>query len=408
MPGATVVIRLAETVRGKRMRWWMAGIAAVRGTALAAPGARAGEWVQVSCANPSGSSAPSDGWSTSSSGPTFGIGDASAACTSQAPMFAELINGAAANPGTAETLEYTPPAGSSLVGGSAQVTLDGDGHDPSGASGIAALYEPALVVDANDQFYECASWNNPGCVSSTSSNQSVSPDHYAGPLAIPPNRGGDLFLNAWCDAIPNQNLSCDEGGARGYIARVTVSKADLLLSNSAAPQAGGFGGSALQPAARGTAHLVFTAQDPGGPGIYRVTARVDGKTVWAGTPDSNGGRCVSVGSDAPADALMFDWQQPCPRTEVVDVPIATAGLPDGRHELAVTVTDAARNSSTVLDEEISTSNPVLTPKPRNGHVVQARFLIRWHWHGTRTQVLKITVVHRAAAVRAQRPRLARR
>ena len=43
-------------------------VAMVVGLVIAAPQARAGEWMQVSCVNPNGSAAPSDGWSSFTTG----------------------------------------------------------------------------------------------------------------------------------------------------------------------------------------------------------------------------------------------------------------------------------------------------------------------------------------------------
>ena len=53
--------------------------------------------------------------------------------------------------------------------------------------------------------------------------------------------------------------------------------ADLLLSNGAAPTASGVSGTLLSPSARGTRELTFNASDPGGPGVYGVSAQVDGQ-----------------------------------------------------------------------------------------------------------------------------------
>jgi hypothetical protein len=108
--------------------------------------------------------------------------------------------------------------------------------------------------------------------------------------------------------------------------------------------------SLLPPNVFGTADVSFTAGDAGGPGVYNVTAKVDGTTVYGANPDTNSGRCVSVGTDTASDAFMFDWQQRCPTTEFVDVPVNTAGLLDGRHQLTIAVTDADQNTSTVLNE----------------------------------------------------------
>ena len=117
---------------------------------------------------------------------------------------------------------------------------------------------------------------------------------------------------------------------------------------------------------------------------------VGGRLVWAGTPSDNNGHCVPVGTDASTGALMFDYQQPCPPTVVVDAPVPTRGLPDGRHELSVAVIDAAQNVSTVLDQKISTYNPQRTPIPRGRHSVHAQFVISWSWRGRTTRLRSIS------------------
>ena len=199
-------------------------------------------------------------------------------------------------------------------------------------------------------------------------------------------------ITAICTALGTFRCDTNIGGNNGYWALAQVSSAHLLLSSAAAPQATGFSGSALQRGARGVAHLVFTATDPNGPGIYAVTAAIDGRPVFSGMPNPNNGACVPVGTDA-SGALMFDFAQPCPPTEVVDVPVPTAGLPDGSHALAVTVTDAAHNSSTVLDQNITTSNPQTTPNPSGRRATHARFTISWRWNGATTVLRSIRVTH---------------
>ena len=181
---------------------------------------------------------------------------------------------------------------------------------------------------------------------------------------------------------------CDSGGSNGAWASVQLSSARFLLSSAASPEGANFSGSVLQKPAHGVAHLVFTATDPGGPGVYAVQAALDGRPVWQGTPSTNGGACLSVGTDQSSGALMFDSQQPCLATEAVDVPVPTQGLSDGAHELTVTVSDAAGNSSTVLDQTVTTSNPVTTPAG-HGRAVHARFVISWSWNGRRTLLRSI-------------------
>ena len=89
-----------------------------------------------------------------------------------------------------------------------------------------------------------------------------------------------------------------DGGGNGVNAQTAIYAADIELANSSTPAATGFAGSLLASAASGTADLTFNAQDPEGPGVYRVSVDVDGNAVYQGTPETNGGRCASIGVDS--------------------------------------------------------------------------------------------------------------
>jgi hypothetical protein len=314
------------------------------GTTLIAPAAYAGQWVQVSCANPDQSAASSEGWSSFISGtPGYGSNNGTT-CAPGSPMFAILSTAAAAPVGTGENLQYAPPGGSTLAGGSIDVGLFADGFG-YGASGTAVVYTPAFAYDGSDVVFQCANGLGP-CSNGT--------NDFSGTLSLPANRGGDLYLAAGCGGIPGQ--ACNAGGSNAAWSLVQLWWADLLLTNTSAPAGSGLSGSLLAPDAHGTADIAFTATDPNGPGVYKVTVEIDGTAVYNATPNTNQGKCAAVGSDNATGALMFDWQQPCPQTETVDIPISTAGLADGQHDLKLIVTDAAQNSSTVLDQTITTLN----------------------------------------------------
>jgi hypothetical protein len=361
-------------------------ITALLALAMATPAARAGDWMQVSCVNPDGSAAPYGGWSSTGSGAGYGSNNA-AVCTPGSPMTAILSTDAAVGFGAEEVLQYTPPPGSTLTGGTVDVSLRADGGGYN-ASGVAALYEPAFAYDGSDVFFQCA-WGLSPCENGT--------NDYSGELNLPADRGGDFYAAATCGGDPGE--TCNEDGSNGAWAEAQVTWAHLLLNSAATPQATDFSGSALQPGARGTAHLVLTATDPGGPGIYTVSTAIDGTTVWSGTPNTNGGECVPVGTDPASGALMFDYQQPCPATDVVDVPVPTIGFSDGSHELTVTVTDAAQNSSVVLDQTITTSNPQVTPAGGGRGGIRAEFVISWTWSGRHTRLRSISVRHLPANAR---------
>ena len=179
-------------------------------------------------------------------------------------------------------------------------------------------------------FFQCA-WGLTPCANGT--------NDFAGVLALPAGRGGNFYIGARLRRPRGPVLRRGrQPTARGRSS--SCRWADLLLTNTSSPAASGFSGSLLSPDAHGTADLAFTATDPNGPGVYRVTVQIDGNTVYSATPNTNQGQCAPVGTDPTTGALMFDWQQPCLQTETVDLPIDTTALADGQHELKVIVTDA--------------------------------------------------------------------
>ncbi len=308
----------------------------------AAGSAYAGRWMEVSCVNPNRSAAPSEGWSSFGSGGGYGS-DNGTGCGPGSSMYAILSSQAAVGVGADETLQYTPPAGSRLTGGSLDVSLYADGYGYS-ASGTAALYTPEFAYNGSNVFFQCAAALT-AC--------SASGSDFSGTLEIPSSRGGNLYVSAGCGGTAG--YSCNAGGSEGAWSLVRLWWADLLLENAATPSASNIGGTLLDPNAQGTAELTMSAADPGGPGVYLVVVQIDGSTVYSGTPNGNGGRCVPVGTSG--GTLMFDYSQPCPASESVDVPVNTTSLPDGQHTLKVIVDDAAGNSAVVYDATISTKQP---------------------------------------------------
>jgi len=323
------------------LAWTLLALAAA--AAVGASSSFAGDWMEVSCVNPSQSAAPSEGWSSfATGGPGYGSNN-SVGCGPGSPMFAILSADAAAGVGSGENLQYTPPAGSTLIGGSVDVSMfaDGGGYN---ASGTAVAYTPDFAYNGSNVFFQCARGLEP-CANGT--------DDFSGVLGLPSNRGGSFYIGAGCGGAAG--YACDEGGSEGAWSLVRVWWANFLLANEATPTGSGVGGTLLSPNAEGTAELTLTAGDPGGPGVYLVIVQIDGKTVYDATPNTNGGKCVPVGSSG--GALMFDFNQPCPASESVDLPIDTATLPNGQHTLKVLVQDAAGNSAVVYDGSISTKQP---------------------------------------------------
>ena len=208
------------------------------------------------------------------------------------------------------------------------------------------MFTPAYQYDASNVFLQC--------VAVLAACQNGLPEFY-GTVNVPANRGGSLYLGAGCLGQV-AGTYCTNGGSRGVWSSVVVSSALLLLSSSSMPTASDFAGSLLTPGAHGTSNLTFTAADPDGPGVFKVSVTVDGAVVYGATPNTNGGKCAPVGVDAGSGALMWDWQQPCAKSIAVTVPVDTTTLADGEHELRVTVQTAAGNVSTVLTRTITTNN----------------------------------------------------
>jgi hypothetical protein len=311
---------------------------------LSAPAAQAGVWMRTVCINPDQSPASSEGWSGFAAG-TPSVGSTNkATCGPGDPMLAFLSVQSPAPTGAAEGLQYVPPEGSTLVGGTAFVGLSADGYGYR-AVGTAAMFTPAYSYDASNVFLQC--------VAVLAACQNGVPN-YSGSVELPRDRGGNLYLAAGCQGQV-EGTYCAYGGSHGAWSLVSLGWANLLLSTSSLPTASGFAGSLLEPGAHGTAGLAFNVADTG-PGVHKVTVSIDDKAVYEATPNTNSGKCVPVGTDAASGALMWMWQQPCPRSQTVDLTVKTTTLADGPHELKVVVKNAAQNASTVLRQTITTNN----------------------------------------------------
>jgi hypothetical protein len=303
--------------------------------------ASAGTWTLVSCAQPSGQPAPTDGWSSSSTG-SLGPDSGDINTCAQGGALTALTSGEAPqHPYEGPDWVFQAPAGSTIAGGTLTATL-------TSPHGQAWLGTPSATYDSADVLVNCQ-YNN-SCGSSGT---------LAGAFPITHTGGTNLYAVAVCVGPYEGATSCPAVG--GTDASVSVSAADIELSNSSTPSASAVSGTLLSPGARGVQELAFTATDAGGPGVYSVTAQVDGKALYSGTPDNNGGKCIPVGNSG--GALMFDYSQPCRPNEAVDLTINTASVADGQHTLKVTVEDAAQNSSVVYDSAITTKNAPAASSP---------------------------------------------
>jgi len=314
----------------------LGGIAtlAIVAIVLTPAGARAGSLALVSC----GGSTASEGWSafavnapagsvavpTCSESWTVGVGQPSGYPPGfEASLPSETVSDARAG------VQFSAPAGMSIAGGSITVSPQGPedpGYDETGISAVAQLATGSL---------ENVFWRG---------------GNVGKPTVAIPAGGSDLFASVLCGGTPGQ--SC-------FYEYLYVIAAQILLSPSAAPSVSALSGSLTAGGSQhGTQDVSFTAADPGGPGVYKVTAAIDGKIVYQGTPNLNGGACAPVGDDG--GALEFYTAHPCPQSVPVSVPIQTGTLPDGIHSLTVTATDAASNVSTASQVIFRTENLIST------------------------------------------------
>ena len=306
----------------------------VAGGALASS-ARAGTWTLVSCTQPDGRPAPTEGWSTSATGAVGPDSGDTNTCEQGGSLGAVTSSEAPQYPYEGPEWVFTAPAGSTIAGGSVTATL-------TSPHGQAWLGTPNADYDSADVLANCQ--YNLACGGDGT---------LSGTFPITHPGGTNLYAIAVCVGPYEGATSCPASG--GLDAGIYVSSADIELSNGATPAASGLGGTLLNATASGTQELTFDASDPGGPGVYLITAQIDGKTVYSGTPNNNEGKCVPVGSSG--GTLMFDYSQPCRTSESVDLPINTTELADGQHTLKVTIEDAAGNTSVVYDGTITTKQP---------------------------------------------------
>ena len=252
-------------------------------TAVVAPNpAYAGAWAQETCTNTANlHPAPIDGWVSN-----LGGGLATQGCDPYAGgLIAALGDANPITAGAGASRTYAAPAGSTIAGGEITYEL----YAPQGLTYISTpgpSYDPANVLAVCRVGIACG-----GTVGGAQS----------GTVAITHPGGTHIYEEAECYGPGGGDCTADGGGA-GLDAQAQIFAATIDLTNNATPAATGFGGALLASGPiSGTEPIAFTATDPGGPGVLTVGVAIDGKNVYSGTPDTNGGECVSAGTDAAGD-----------------------------------------------------------------------------------------------------------
>jgi hypothetical protein len=313
----------------------MAVLALVACTLAMAPAARAGKWAQLLCT--AGEPATYEGWVFQPLGgyspPTSGNLDRYNTCLmAGGALSAYDETGPNQAPRSGPVWVYYAPRGSTIAGGWVSYSL----LTPNGVAYLATPHNLDIPAD------ELAACEAPSC--------SASPEN--GVSTITHTGGTALYAAALCLPVGGESLCRSSGAAN---AEANIYSAEIVLENTATPAGSEFAGTVIHDPVSGTANLSFIAHDVYGPGVYRVTITVDGKPVYAATPDPNGGKCHVLRTNSEG-VREFPYMRPCPEEASVLAEVPTAEIADGQHQLKVEVEDAAGNTAVVYEHAITIAN----------------------------------------------------
>jgi hypothetical protein len=305
---------------------------AVAATLVVAPGAGAATATLWTCHGPAGQSLGAGGATADAAG------DGTTAATA-----CDISIGA-----LTATLGRTDPAGASHAGWRVDVPTDttltsvGVTRATQGLGGATVADSPqTYALSTSDGTLEHAALDDdpPVALSGT---------------ATFPATGTWVRLGVGCDL--SADVSC-AGGADGVVG-VAASALALTVDDGAAPH-GAVGG--LRSPAAGTLPLTLRATDAG-LGLASAAVTVDGRPAAAA--DLRTSTCTEL---SPGDAGVDLRLDAACATSVADValPVDTTAFADGPHHVRVTVTDAAGNAATVVDDDVTVRNH---PKPSTSTV----------------------------------------
>jgi hypothetical protein len=255
------------------------------------------------------------------------------------------------------TWAFTLPPGATITSARLWRAGDADGGWATNATYQFWIAGPNDEDTGKDVIDDCVA--EFGCPTGT--GDTAQPESLSNLVTVLPEYlGADLYINVSCGGTDKFQCPSGKGDADGYAAVVYLYAADLTLEQNSQPQVESVSGELATAAIlSGTADLSFNAFDPGS-GVYQAVFTLDGVESGRTLIDENGGRCRDLGGSG--DGLpAFLYLQPCPASVSADVPFDTDGLSDGTHHLIVAVTDAAGNSTVVLDRRIDVVNHPPSP-----------------------------------------------
>jgi hypothetical protein len=349
----------------------LAAVALTSALTLGAAQARAGQYHVYSCRTPSGQPALADGWSGSVAPRGAFDQYARNTCAEGGALVAALgdvtSHGAYVDKAT---WAFAAPPGENI----ARATLSRAGDNAGGASPSFSYAFWLAGTSEASIFNQCLFvLGCPGV------------GNFASPLAIEnrvsvpaENLGSRLYASASCTGFASAECPAGTGDANGYAAAVYIFAADITLEQAAGPSVADVAGElASASSLLGTSDVTFTASDPGA-GVYEAVVSVDGQVVESPVLSENGGRCRNLGQAADGKPA-FLYLQPCPSSYSADVALDTTRLTDGTHHLALSVIDAAGNAATVLDREVTVTNPA----PACGASASPQATLSASWKGSK-------------------------
>lgn len=302
-----------------------------------------------SCTQPDGAAAPIDGWTSFSNNSSMLAEDK---CPQGNYLIAGMLGWVEVPVGAESGWTFLPPAGTSIK----QATLhwdynNSDWQDTGYATAFESLEAP---YRGSRPFATCVHSESCCCSGPFHGRVSAGNLHTVPTQALEPEPGGPaagITMVAGCNTNTAGDYHCF-GAANEFAAFSGISAATITLEDSSRPQATVVGGSLTTGTELGgTQTLAITGTDTGS-GIYQAILEVDGKEAQSTTVDSNNGHCQNVGQTTDGRPA-FLYVVPC-KLEVNDqyVSFNLSKIPDGPHKLTVLITDAAGNSTTVLNREV--------------------------------------------------------
>jgi hypothetical protein len=300
--------------------------------------ASAGQYQVYSCSDPiTGASLPTDNWSSEGTGPVKNE------CATSPVAGGLKVEAWAQFSGTRATWKFTAPADTNIVAAtlyrSAEVSY----------RALAYWASPEDDYNSVDAFDSCSGADiNNACTLGTNDAKTCEPRSCYSPsdvLAVPSSN------------LPSSQLSvsmrCLTGGCGGSEA---LHSADITLQQDFGPTATATGGSlTTQTVLQGVENIDISASDPGS-GIFQAIFEVDGKALPGQIIDTDGGSCEPYKTESDGTNVFLN-PMPCPQWLTnVSVPFDTAQVTDGPHQLTILVSDAAGNTTTILNRSVIFNN----------------------------------------------------